>query len=79
MNIYDSWHRNYYSESPEREVFIDITHNALGVLCEVYYNPETKSYKFKPIGEKGKKEIIDMLEYLKSQVEDYFERIKSPY
>ena len=26
-------------------------------------------------GEKGKKEIIDMLEYLKSKVEEYFERV----
>jgi len=50
MNIYDSWHRNYYLERPERKMFIDITHNALGVLCKVYYNPETKSYKFEPIG-----------------------------
>jgi len=29
--------------------------------------------------EKGEKEIIDMLEYLKSKVEEYFECIKSPY
>ncbi len=29
----------------------------------------------KKYGEKGKKEIIDMLEYLKSKVEEYFESI----
>lgn len=26
-------------------------------------------------GEKGKKEIVDMLEYLKSKVEEYFESV----
>lgn len=30
----------------------------------------------KRYGEKGKKEIIDMFEYLKSKVEEYFEKVK---
>ena len=49
----DAWDKNYfnkYDPNPEvKETFVDITHNAFGVLCRVYYNPRTKSYRFEPI------------------------------
>lgn len=48
MNVYDGYYRKYDS-GEVKEFFVDITHNPLGVLCRVYYNPETKSYRFEPI------------------------------
>jgi len=33
----------------EERRFIDITHNASGKMCRVYYYPRTKKYEYEPI------------------------------
>ncbi len=54
MTVFDkNYPITHYPIPKVKEVFIDITHNTLGVLCRMLYNPETKSYRFEPI-DKGR-------------------------
>ena len=48
----DSYYKKYYPNPEVKETFIDITHNAVGELCRMFYNPETKSYRLEPIKRK---------------------------
>ncbi len=39
----------FYSLIKDKKIFIDITHNALGEICRVYYNIHKKKYEYEPI------------------------------
>ena len=49
MNVYDSWHRFHTEAFDDKKVFIDITHNAQGEMCRVFFISRTGKYKFIPI------------------------------
>ena len=47
VRLHTSWSKEIIRLQERR--FVDITHNALGKLCNMYYDLRTRRYEYEPI------------------------------